>query len=132
MSRELKPLREVLQRAVVAGRLPVRTVEQALDLPAGGWDQLLSGYRVLRVRHLLALARLLRVLPADFLEIGLPEPSRAAELRLSQWLEPAKPRPRNAETMPTKADWQARIEEAVRHELQASQRDPVGQRPVPE
>src|SRR5436309_114819 len=80
MSRELKPLREVLQRAVAAARLHVRTVEQALGLPVGGWDELLSGQRVLRVRHLLALARLLRVPPADFLEIGLPEASRAADL----------------------------------------------------
>jgi hypothetical protein len=94
MSRELQPLREVLNRAVAAARLSARTVEQALDLPAGGWNQLLSGYRVLRVRHLLALAQLLRVPPADFLEIGLPEASQAADLRLSQWIEPVKPRPR--------------------------------------
>jgi transcriptional regulator with XRE-family HTH domain len=126
VSRELKPLHEVLQRAVAAARLHVRTVEQALGLPVGGWDQLLSGDRVLRVRHLLALARLLRVPPADFLEIGLPEASRAAELRLSHWLEPAKPRSRSAQPTPTKDDWQARIEEAVRRELQAAaERQPL-------
>jgi len=116
MSRELKPLRDVLDRAVSAARLPVRTVEQALGLPAGGWDQLLSGYRVLRVRHLLALAGLLRVPPADFLEIGLPEASRAADLRLAHWIDPARPR---AAPEPA-GDWQARIEDAVQRELDAA------------
>jgi hypothetical protein len=133
MSRELNPLREILSRAVAAGRLPVRTVEQALDLPAGGWGQLLSGQRVLRVRHLLALARLLRVPPADFLEIGLPEANRAAELTLSQWLEPAPPRSRNIEPTPTKDDWRERIEDAVRRELDAApQRDPIPPAEPPE
>jgi hypothetical protein len=60
------------------------------------------GYRVLRVRHLLALAGLLRVPPADFLEIGLPEASRAADLRLTQWIDPVRPR---AAAEPA-GDWQ--------------------------
>jgi transcriptional regulator with XRE-family HTH domain len=119
MSRELKPLRLVLQQSVAAARLPVRTVEQALGLSNGGWDQLLAGQRLLRVRHLLALARLLQVPPADFLEIGLPEASCAAEFRLSDWLESAKPRPRIQAAEPG-ADWQARIAEAVRRELERS------------
>src|SRR5262245_30316804 len=71
MSRKLKPLREVLQRAVDVARLRRRTIEQALALPRGGWDDLVAGRRVLRVRHLLALARLLSVPPEDFLDAGL-------------------------------------------------------------
>ena len=115
MSRELNPLREVLKRAVDAARLPVRTVEEALGVRAGGWDLILSGERVLRVRHLLALAGLLRVPPADFLEIGLPEASRAAELRLTWWIDPARPLSAAAA-----GDWQARIADAVRSELDAA------------
>jgi transcriptional regulator with XRE-family HTH domain len=115
MSRELKPLREVLERAVGAARLPVRTVEQALGVRAGGWDQILAGKRTLRVRHLLALAGLLRVPPADFLEIGLPEASRVADRRLTEWIDP--PRPSSSAKM---GDWQARIEDAVRRELDAA------------
>ena len=48
MSRQLKPLREVLQRAVAAARLRQQTIEQILALPRGGWDELVSGRRVLR------------------------------------------------------------------------------------
>src|SRR4029079_530904 len=72
-NRELKPLRAVLGRAVAAARLSSRTVENALGLRRGGWTQILSGERILRVSHLLALARLLDVPPGDFLDLGLPK-----------------------------------------------------------
>jgi transcriptional regulator with XRE-family HTH domain len=116
-TRELKPLRGVLQRAVAAARLHQRTVEQALDLPTGGWDDLMAGKRILRVRHLLALSRLLGVPPGDFLEVALPEASRTAERRLADWIEPAQPRFGNPQ--PAGEDWQSLVEEAVRRELEA-------------
>jgi hypothetical protein len=115
MSRQLKPLREVLRRAVAAARLRRKTVEQALALPPGGWDELTSGRRVLRVRHLLALARLLSVPPEDFLEAGLPELSSPSGLRLANWIEPAQPRFASA---PPAEDLQALIRESVRRELE--------------
>jgi transcriptional regulator with XRE-family HTH domain len=90
-ARELNPLRAVLQRAVAAARLPERTVEEALGLPRGGWEQLVSGRRILKVYHLLALARLLDVPPGDFLALGLPEAGRAADLRLADWIAPRPP-----------------------------------------
>ena len=120
-SRQLKPLRTVLGHAVAAARLHQRTVEQALDLPTGGWDDLMAGKRILRVRHLLGLARLLGVPPADFLEIALPEASRTADRRLADWIEPAKPR--FASPQPAGEDWQALVEEAVRRELDALRGD---------
>jgi hypothetical protein len=123
-SRELKPLREVLQRAVAAARLPRRTVEQALSLPPGGWDDLIEGQRILRVRHLLALSHLLSVPPEDFLEIALPEARQAASWRLADWTEPAKPR--FASPQPAGDDWQALIKEAVRRELDALREDGEG------
>ena len=112
-ARELSPLRAVLQRAVAAARIPVRTVEEALGLPRGGWEKLVSGRRILRVYHLLALARLLDVPPGDFLDLGLPEANRAADRRLADWLTfrpPFKP--------PAPArDWERVIRDAVRSEL---------------
>ena len=116
MSRRLKPLREVLQRAVAAARLRRQTIEQALALPRGGWDELVSGRRVLRVRHLLALARLLSVPPEDFLAAGLPELSSPTGLRLADWIDPARPRLASA---PPSGDLQALIRDAVRRELGA-------------
>ncbi|HEV7786221.1 MAG TPA: hypothetical protein VGQ28_12835 [Thermoanaerobaculia bacterium] len=113
MSRQLNPLREVLRRAVAAARLRRKTIEQALNLPPGGWDELAAGRRVLRVRHLLALARLLSVPSEDLLEAGLPEDSPSG-LRLADWIEPA--RPRFASASPAE-DMQTLIRETVRREL---------------
>ena len=120
MSRELKPLRAVLKRAVAAARLHRRTVEQALELPPGAWDEVVAGRRILRVRHLLALAQLLGVPPEDFLEAALPEASRPAGRRLADWLDPAQPRFKNAQPA---EDWQALIEEAVRREIDGARED---------
>jgi hypothetical protein len=117
-SRQLKPLREVLQRAVAAARLRSRTIEEALKLPRGGWDEMVSGRRVLRVRHLLALARLLSVPAEDLLDLGLPDAIPATGLRLSDWFEPS--RPRFAST-PAGEDWQALIRDAVRREIEAKE-----------
>jgi hypothetical protein len=114
MSRKLKPLLDVLHRAVGAAHLRRRTVEQALDLPPGGWDELAAGRRVLRVRHLLALARLLSVPAEDFLEAGLPETSPSG-LRLANWIEPAQPR---FATASPAEDLQTLIRESVRRELE--------------
>ena len=91
MSRQLSPLRDLLQRAVAAARLHPKAIEQALALPPGGWEDLAAGGRVLRVRHLLALAALLKVPPEDFLEVGLPDASSPASLHLTDWIDP-KPR----------------------------------------
>jgi len=124
-SRQLKPLREVLQRAVAAARLRPQQIEQALALPRGGWDDLAYGRRVLRVRHLLALARLLSVPPEDLLDAGLPDATPPAGPRLADWLEP---RPLFAGASPV-GDLQALARDAVRRELDArgkpSEGDPV-------
>lgn len=131
MSRQLTPLREVLRRAVAAARLRRKTIEQALALPSGGWDDLASGRRVLRVRHLLALARLLKVPPEDFLEAGLPDASSPAGLRLTDWIDPA--RPRFAGALPAgdlAGDLRTLIRDTVRRELDAREKTPEPD-PVP-
>ncbi|HEV7508045.1 MAG TPA: hypothetical protein VGS07_24390 [Thermoanaerobaculia bacterium] len=113
MSRKLTSLREVLRRSVAAARLRRKTVEQALDLPPGGWDELTAGRRVLRVRHILALARLLSVPAEDFLEAGMPDASPSG-LRLANWIEPARPRFASAPS----DDLQTLIRDTVRRELE--------------
>ena len=123
-ARELSPLRAVLARAVAAARLPVRTVEEALGLPRGGWEQLVSGQRILKVHHLLALARLLDIPPGDFLDLGLPEASRAADLRIADWLTPLKLKP-PFKSEPAATDWEAVIRDVVRRELDRSRRNDV-------
>jgi hypothetical protein len=128
MSRQLKPLREVLQRAVTAARLRPQQVEQALALPRGGWDELASGRRVLRVRHLLALARLLSVPPEDLLDAGLPAAIPPAGPRLADRIEPARP---SFASAPATEDWQAVIRDAVRRELNA-RKDLSEPGPVPQ
>jgi hypothetical protein len=126
MSRELAPLREVLGRAVAVARLRRNTIEQALELPRGGWDDLLSGRRVLRVRHLLALARLLSVPPEDLLDAGLPDASSPAGPRLLDWIDPARSRSARAASA---EDLQTLIRDTIRRELDAresrSETDPV-------
>ncbi len=120
MSRQLTPLREVLRRAVAAARLRRPAIEQALALPRGGWDELASGRRVLRVRHLLALARLLGVPPEDFLEAGLPDAGSPSGLRLTDWIDPARPRFASSPA----GDLQAQIRDTVRRELEAREQAP--------
>jgi hypothetical protein len=48
-------------------------------------------------------------------EIGLPEASQAADRRLTEWIDPARPF-----SSAKVGDWQARIEDAVRRELDAA------------
>lgn len=126
MSRELAPLREVLRQAVTAARLRRNTIEQVLELPRGGWDDLLSGRRRLRVHHLLALARLLGVPPEDFLDAALPGTGAPADRRLLDWIDPAGARSAQASSA---GDLQALIRDTVRRELDArqsrSEPDPV-------
>ncbi|MBW8874472.1 MAG: helix-turn-helix transcriptional regulator [Acidobacteria bacterium] len=120
MSRQLKPLREVLARAVAAARLDPRRVEEALGVPRGTWDHVLSGKRVLRVRHLLAFARLLSVPPEDLLEAGLPEASQPTGLTLADWIEPARPRFAKPQPGQPAEDLQTLIRDIVRRELDAA------------
>jgi hypothetical protein len=82
---------------------------------------------VLRVRHLLALARLLSVPPEDLLEAGLPEASSPAGLRLTDWIDPTPPR---FASTPPAGDLQTLVREMVRRELEAREQ-PSEPGPVP-
>jgi transcriptional regulator with XRE-family HTH domain len=93
---DLEELRRVLREAVRARRMPTRELERALGITHGSLERLLDGRQEIRVRHLLAFARVLRVPAADFLELGCPESARTAEFRLADWLRPQESTPRSS------------------------------------
>lgn len=88
---DMRQLLQVLRDVVRASRLPARELERALGIAHGGLERLLAGETQLRVRHLLAFARVFRVPVADFLELGCPESARTAEFRLADWMRQAEP-----------------------------------------
>lgn len=95
MDRDLKTLHDLVRQVLDQTRMTKRSLEEEIGLAHGTLEQLLSGRQDLRVRHLLALARLLRVPPHQFLQVGCPEATAAADQDLAVWLgrpsEPAKP-----------------------------------------
>jgi len=94
MDKDLKTLHDLVRQVLDQTRLTKRRLEEEIGLGHGTLEQLLAGRQDLRVRHLLALARLLRIAPHQLLQIGCPEATAAAEQDLAVWLgrpqEPAR------------------------------------------
>jgi hypothetical protein len=123
---DLRSLRQVFSRGVQASGLMRREVERVLGLRNGGLGRLLDGSLDLKVEHLTALARLLRVPPGDFLRVGCPETRDAAKHRLADWLGPTGDgtAPSSAATSPPTTDeLAAMIRAAVQQEL-AKRKEP--------
>jgi transcriptional regulator with XRE-family HTH domain len=93
LEEDLRTLGRVLAQAVEESGLRRRDVERALKLRNGSLENLLEDGADLRVEHLTALARLLRVPPGDFLRAGCPRTRAAATYRLADWLGPRTPPP---------------------------------------
>ncbi len=123
LEEDLRSLRQVLARAVEVSRLQRRDVERALKLRNGTLGKLLDGTLDLRVEHLTALARLLKVPPGDFLRLGCPQTHAAAAYRLTDWLGPQDPNPApappDAYKPPTPEELVEMIRAVVREELDA-------------
>jgi len=85
---DLQSLRALLREAIAATRLTSREAEEALGMAHGSLEGVLSGKRELKVRHILALAAVLRVPPADFFVLGCPAAQGAAHHELVEWLSP--------------------------------------------
>jgi|SRR6185369_2244617 len=94
MDKELKTLHDLVRQALDRTQWTKRRLEDEIGLGHGTLEQVLSGRQDLKVRHLLAIARLLRVPPQQFLELGCPQAGAAAEQDLAVWLgrpqEPAR------------------------------------------
>ncbi|HEX7184920.1 MAG TPA: hypothetical protein VF756_24045 [Thermoanaerobaculia bacterium] len=73
-----RQLRSLVRQAVNASSLGVRQLERAMGLGSGYLERLLDGRLEIKVRHLVDLARLLRVPPSHFLHFGCPDANRSA------------------------------------------------------
>lgn len=96
MSEDLRQLRAVMRQAISASRLSARRIETAMGLGHGNLERILDGRNELRVRHLLALAKLLQIPPQDFLELGVPQEA-GTKYRLKNWIMPPEFGPPNKE-----------------------------------
>jgi DNA-binding Xre family transcriptional regulator len=125
---DIKSLRFVLRQTVEALRRPARELERELGIGNGALDKLLDGRLEIRLRHLLGIARILGVSPADLLQMGCPEAHRTARCTVDEWIHPHDPRKAKAEVaespipppaLPTPTDLAEMIRRAVRDELAA-------------
>jgi transcriptional regulator with XRE-family HTH domain len=121
--KDLESFREVLREAVAGSQLSGRDAEDVLGIGHGTLGRLLNGTLDLRVRHVLALARYLKVSPADFFVLGCPDAVRAAEHDLVEWVTPPRRRKAGQKDLPRTADeLAALIRSAVQQELAARER----------
>jgi transcriptional regulator with XRE-family HTH domain len=113
MGEEQRRLRMVLREAVAASRRTVRELERAIGLGNGNLARLLDGRQVVRIDHLVNLAKVLSVPPGEFLEMGFPDESAAARHRLRDWIEPKPVAPAGA----AEASLADVVRQVVREEL---------------
>ena len=120
---DLKELRRLLREAVESSRMYVRDIEAAMGVGHGNLERLLNGTLELRVRHLIAFARLLKIPPSELLELGCPEATRTAQRRLVDWLGPERSQGlAGASRLPaTPEELAEMIRTVVREELSASE-----------
>ena len=86
MADDLRTLRDLFGKALRRSGLTSRRLEEELGIGHGNLARLLNGGLDIKVRHLLAIARLLQVPPHRFLELGCPEAEAAATQDLSDLL----------------------------------------------
>jgi transcriptional regulator with XRE-family HTH domain len=127
MSEDLRQLRAVLRQAISASRLSARHVETAMGLGHGNLERILDGRNELRVRHLLALAKLLQIPPQDFLELGVSQPEAGTKYRLHDWIMPPAFEPPNAKqkTDAPVADLGKLVRDAVQEALGTDLKDAI-------
>jgi transcriptional regulator with XRE-family HTH domain len=128
MSEDLRQLRSVLRQAISASRVSAREIETAMGCGHGNLERILDGRNELRVRHLVGLAKLLRVPPQDFLELGIPQPEGGAKFRLRDWIMPPEFGPPNAAAKKASApsnDVVALVRDAVQEALSMNLKEAV-------
>jgi hypothetical protein len=127
MSEDLRQLRAVLRQAISACRMSARDVETAMEIGHGNLERILDGRNELRVRHIVALARLLKVPPQDFLELGVLQPEGSTKYRLRDWVLPQVVAPPNAakKTDGSANDVAKLVREAVQQALSADLKETI-------
>src|SRR5215218_1331247 len=94
MSEDLRQLRAVLRQAISSCGMSARNIETAMGLGHGNLERILDGRNDLRVRHILGLAKLLKIPPQDFLELGVSQEA-GTKYRLKDWITPPAFQPPN-------------------------------------
>ncbi|MBW8877964.1 MAG: helix-turn-helix transcriptional regulator [Acidobacteria bacterium] len=127
---DLHSLRALLREAIASLRLTNREAESAMGIAHGSLEALLNGKLELRVRHLLALAEILKVSPADFLALGCPTAEDAARHDLVEWLSPpargmVKAAPARSPSG-SPSDLADLVRTTIREELERARRGPNG------
>lgn len=126
MSEDLRQLRAVLRQAVSACGMSARDIETAMGLGHGNLERILDGRNELRVRHILGLARVLKVPPQDFLELGVPQPEGGTKYRLRDWIMPREMAPPNAAKKTDNGNDVAKlVREAVQQALGAELKETI-------
>ncbi len=117
MDKDMKKLLDLVRTACDRYTGYKRDLESALSIGHGRLEELLSGTLELRVRHLVGLARLLKIPPTDFLRLAYAGDARTATRRLEDWL--GDPQPSNARraSVPFTPEHEERIRELIREEL---------------
>jgi transcriptional regulator with XRE-family HTH domain len=127
MPDDLRSLRDLLREAIAATRLTSREVEDALEIGHGKLERLLNGQMEIRVRHILALANILKVSPGDFLILGCPGAVEAAQNELVEWLSPpTRRRAAKAARSRSTEDIAKLVRITIREELARLRRGPNG------
>ncbi|HYX24052.1 MAG TPA: helix-turn-helix transcriptional regulator [Thermoanaerobaculia bacterium] len=114
---DLGSLRALLREAIAASRLTTREAEEALGMAHGSLEGVLKGKLDLRVRHVLALAQVLGVSPADFFILGCPAANDAAQHELVAWLSPPARSKVKSSRAPASTDLADLVRTTIREEL---------------
>jgi hypothetical protein len=130
VDQDLKELRRLLRNAVESSRMYVRDIEATIGVGHGNLERLLNGTLELRVRHLIAFARLLKIPPAELLELGCPGAAQSAQHRLVDWLGPARRQglAEGSRLPATPEELTELIRAVVREELSADERHTGGKK----
>ena len=107
----------VVRRAVDAAPGNKRDLETAMSIGHGRLEEILNGEPELRVRHLVGLARLLKVRPSDFLRLAYGSDEAAAPRYLEDWI--GDPQPLHARRKPDTftPKQEERVRDLIREEL---------------
>lgn len=117
---DLRRLRALVREALPTYHGAGRALEDALGIGHGNLSHLLDGRLELRVRHLLAIAKMLGVPPHQFLELGCPETTDAARRDLTDFVSMNLPPERKVAMQARQAvELDNRIRKIVREEMDA-------------
>jgi len=115
---DIRNMRRMLYQVITTSGLADRQVEDAMGLGHGRLGRLFDGSMEIKLRHLLGLARRLKISPGELVAMGSPETEQLKERRLAEWLGIPEPKAARVEKPPDDLD--ERIRRAVREELLAA------------